>query len=372
MSMRMRAAALGVLALLGCGGEEPPAAEPEARARPAARAAAPEADAGAPVIDEVALSPEAPRSGDQVVARVSASDPDGDEVAIEYRWSVGGEPVDESSAFLEIGQVSRGTQIEVSVVASDGDHRSAPARATARVGNQPPRVTGVAIEPRTDLTVGRDVVATPEGDDPDGDRVQFRYRWLIDGELLADDGPTLPGDRFERGDEVALEVVAHDGSDDSDAFRSEPIEVANAAPRITSTPGALGKDGVFRYEVTAEDPDGDSAFRYRLVTAPTGMAIGFDDGVIAWRPGGDAEGTHAVEVEVSDLFGGRATQPFEIRLSYASSAETPPASAGEDEEAASDGEAADEIADEDPDSDAEPDADEAGPDADDEDLEAEG
>jgi hypothetical protein len=185
-----------------------------------------------------------------------------------------------------------------------------------------------------DLQVGRDVVATPEGDDPDGDRVSFHYRWLIDGEPLPDDGPTLSGDRFGRGDSISLEVVASDGTEEGEAFRTEPIGVGNAAPRITSTPGAIGADGVFRYEVAADDPDGDTAFRFRLVEAPAGMTIGFDDGVIAWQPGDGAEGNHAVEVEVSDLFGGRATQPFEIRLSYAPAKAAPPASPSDDAEAA--------------------------------------
>jgi hypothetical protein len=347
MAWRAGAVALGLVAALACGGDEQPAepAAEQSAAPAAAREARPAADAGAPVIAAVVLAPEAPRPGDAVVANVSARDPDGDEVELEYRWSVAGELVDETSSILTLEDAPRGTQVEVTVVASDGEQRSAPARATARVGNQPPRVTGVAIEPSANVSVGRDLVATPEGDDPDGDRIQFAYRWLLDGEPLPDDAPTLKGDRFERGDSIALELVANDGSEDSEVFRSEPIEVGNAAPRITSTPGAIGEDGVFRYEVSAEDPDGDTAFRYRLVAAPAGMAIGFDDGRVTWQPGDGAEGSHAVEIEVSDLFGGRATQPFEIRLSYASPGATPPAAASDDEGAAADEDDADGSAD---------------------------
>jgi hypothetical protein len=325
------AAAFGLIVVLACGGEEPPAETVEAP-QPAAdrRHAAPD-DSGAPVIERVDVSPDAPRSGDQVVAAVSASDPDGDEVELEYRWSIDGDPVGEASAFLSLEGVSRGSEVAVTVIASDGERRSAPARASVRVGNQPPRVLSVSLDPSGDLQVGRELVARPEGDDPDGDRVSFHYRWLLDGEPLPDAGPTLSGDRFERGDSISLEVVASDGTEEGETFRTEPIEVGNAAPRITSTPGAIGADGVFRYEVAADDPDGDTAFRYRLVEAPAGMTIGFDDGAIAWRPGDGAEGNHAVEVEVSDLFGGRATQPFEIRLSYAPAKAAPPASASEGE-----------------------------------------
>ena len=328
-AMRACAMALGVVAALACGGEEPP---PESAAAPGpARTSAAGSGNGAPVIERIALAPERPRPGDQVVARVSARDPDGDDVELEYRWSVAGENIGESTSFLDLGDVARGSVVEVTVTASDGAQKSPPSRATARVGNQPPQVTGVAIEPMSPVTTGRDLVATPGGEDPDGDRIRYRYRWLVDGEPLPDEAPTLRGDRFARGDSIVLEVVASDGTDDSETFRSDPIEVANAPPRITSTPGAIGADGVFRYDVVTEDPDGDTAFRYRLVTAPAGMTIGFDDGRLSWRPGDESEGSHAVEVEVSDLFGGRSTQPFEIRLSYASPEDAPPASASDDD-----------------------------------------
>jgi hypothetical protein len=116
------------------------------------------------------------------------------------------------------------------------------------------------------------------------------------------EGATLPAGNFERGDVVVLEVVASDGSDATEPLASEPIKVENAPPRITSQSGKVEADGVYRYAVQAEDPDGDRAFRFRLLNGPPGMAIGFDDGQLRWDPPADAAGSHAIEIEVQDLF----------------------------------------------------------------------
>lgn len=324
---------LGTAAAIACGtGDVAEPAAGDAPPRPA-HAVAPAAESGnrAPVIDGVALDPESPRSGGQLAARVSASDPDGDDVEISYRWAVGGKRLDATGPFLSLDGVERAAVIELTVVASDGRAESAPQHATTQVGNTPPRVDRIVFDPEGELGAEQDLVATPEASDPEGDPIEYRYLWFVDGERVADaEGATLGASHYARGDSIELEVVASDGVGEGEPLRSEPIRVANTAPHITSTPGAIGKDGVFRYAVAAEDADGDSSFRFRLLQSPEGMTIGFDDGRLVWQPGAGAAGNHPVEVEVSDVFGGRSTQLFELRLSYAEPAA--PASSDDDEE----------------------------------------
>ena len=48
---------------------------------------------------------------------------------------------------------AKGSTIEVTAVARDGVNESEPARATARVGNQPPQLLQVLIEPLRDVSV---------------------------------------------------------------------------------------------------------------------------------------------------------------------------------------------------------------------------
>jgi hypothetical protein len=92
--------------------------------------------------------------------------------------------------------------------------------------------------------------------------------------------------------------------------------VANASPVITSAPVGFGGDGAFRYQVAAEDPDGDRRLRYRLLDAPPGMAVDILFGMVTWTPADSQVGSHPVVIEVDDMAGGKATQSFEVRVAF--------------------------------------------------------
>lgn len=310
------AALCGWLLLQGCGGE--PAAP--AAGQEVAEGAASATQNGPPVIEEVALEPARPRPGEMVTARVVAHDPEGDPFALDYAWRVSGRTVDAAagSSSLHVEGVGRESAIEVTVVARDAHGESQPATAVARVGNLPPSIVTVGMQPEGHVSAGTDIVATPRATDPEGGEIEYHYHWTVNGQTVPVDGPTLPGNLFSRGDTVVLEVVASDGNEESEPVVSPPIPVGNAAPRVVSQPGQISADGIFHYALVAEDPDGDKTFRYRLLKGPRGMAIGFDDGKLEWEPPADAAGTHEVEIEVADLFGGKATYRFSLELSYES------------------------------------------------------
>jgi hypothetical protein len=303
------AALCGGLLLLGCGGEAP---EPAAEASAASPANSP------PVIQEVVLEPSTPRPGETVHARVQASDPDGDPVRLVYQWRAGGRVLDtaEGQASLHVENLPRESSIEVTVVAHDAQGESQPETAVARIGNLPPTIVAVGMQPNGKVSAGTSITATPRASDPEGGEVDFTYRWSVNGETRPVEGPTLPGDQFVRGDTIVLEVVASDGFSESEPVVSPPIPVGNAPPRVVSQPGQFSPDGIFRYALKTEDADGDTSFRYSLVKGPGGMKIGFDDGMLTWEPEVDATGTHEVEVEVEDRFGGKSAYKFSLTLSY--------------------------------------------------------
>jgi hypothetical protein len=306
-------AGVGCACWLACGGDEP-AAPADGGATPAAAQANP--DNRPPVIDEVSLTPSRPRPGQTVTAQVVASDPEGETLAFDYKWRLGG--ADAGNAPELHAEGPRETSIELTVVARDSQGaESDPATAYARIGNLPPTIVDVWMQPVGNLvTAGNDVTATPRAVDPENDELEFRYRWTLNGETVPVDGPTLPAKLLNRGDKIVLEVWASDGDEESEPLESKPIEVTNAAPHVTSTPGAIAPDGVFRYTVRAEDPDGDKTFRYRLVKGPAGMTIGFADGQVEWTPPPDAAGNHDVEISVEDSFGASSSQKFAIQLAY--------------------------------------------------------
>lgn len=320
------AAAISALCL-ACGSEDPrPAASGAAAASARAAAAAPADGASnhAPVVEQVTISPSAPDATDTLQAAVRVSDADGDRAHVVYTWWMNGRKVADGPRF-DLASASRGAKVEVSVVASDGRAQSEPMNASVTLANSPPRIERIRFEPSGAWHARQDMAALPEAVDPDGDPLTFDYTWIHNGREIAEDGPIFNGSILTRGDRVQLVVVASDGQSESEAVRSEEITVSNSDPEIVSTPGAIGADGVFRYQVQASDPDGDRAFMYRLLQAPPGMDIDVLGGKVEWKPAGAHAGVNDIEVEVDDRMGGRATQRFTLDVTF-TEARIPPAS----------------------------------------------
>lgn len=312
-------ALMGGLAVLACG-DEPAETTTTGAAMGATEKteAAPRSDAlnSAPVIESVSVEPRTARPGETIRALVEASDPDGDDLELHYEWRLDGRVDSQATERFHVTSAAKRSRIQVTVVASDGSEQSQPVTATARVGNLPPILQGVVIEPLGQVTAGRDVIASPRATDPDGDDVSFRYRWDVNGSTVDETGPVLSSSHYERGDSIRVIVTATDGQDDSDALRSDPIPVVNSPPKITSQPGAIGDDGVFRYTIEAEDPDGDRGFRYRLTEGPPGMDLDTVSGTLTWTPREDQAGRHNVKIEVADLKGARAQQSFVVLIEF--------------------------------------------------------
>jgi len=270
----------------------------------------------APWIEEIQLQPARPLPGGLVTAHVKAVDPEGDPVHLSYEWRIDGERAGSDGPSLQLADAPKGASIELTVVPRD-EGSQGPSRSTgARVGNRPPTMLGVVIEPLGEVHAGQDVSASPRANDLDGDEIEYRYGWRVNGDDAGVDGPVLPAKRFKRGDEIELTVVASDGEEASAPLVSAPIPVVNASPTITSAPGGIGQDGTFRYEVRAEDPDNDRSFRYRLLQSPPGMTIDVVSGELRWTPGEDQVGSHPVVIEVGDRNGGTGTQAFEITVAF--------------------------------------------------------
>lgn len=313
---RALAALCAGVSWIGCGGADE-AAVPADAAGAQAAAAQPNANNQPPVIQEVKLTPAKPRPGESVSVKVSAQDPEGEPLSYEYRWRVAGTALDNKSSSYHVESVGRDSSIEVTVIAHDPQGgASEPMAATARVGNQSPQLLQVLLKPLGDVTSGNDITAEPRAIDAENDSIEYRYRWTLNGETLSIEDATLPAKLLKRGDKVVLEVWASDGLDETEPLESAPIEIHNGAPHILSSPGPIGPDGIFRYALRVEDPDGDKSFRYRLLKGPDGMSVGFDDGQVTWDPAGGSAGDHEVELAVEDLFGASTVQKFTLQVAF--------------------------------------------------------
>ena len=318
---------------VACGGEEEAAApepEPPARRAKTDRAVEPAAVArtnASPEIDEILFEPENPAAGDTLKAVVRATDPDSETLWFRYAWTIDGEPVRGGTAEVDLSGASRGDSVELTVVASDGVNESEPAQESATLENARPRLVRVEVLPPDELVAGTPIVVRPEARDPDGDPVSFEYEWTVNNRRRLEKGARFETKGLRRGDTVVVQIVASDGEDESEPFVAPALEVANTPPRIVSKPSKPSGDGVFRYQVAAEDPDGDVGVQFHLEKAPEGMEIDNLSGAIHWTPRRDQAGVHAVSVIADDLQGGRSRQSFEVTVG------TPPPAAPADPDA---------------------------------------
>ncbi|MBD3316820.1 MAG: tandem-95 repeat protein [Chitinivibrionales bacterium] len=98
---------------------------------------------------------------------------------------------------------------------------------------------------------------------------------------------------------VVLQVTDQFGLRDTQSFVLS-VKSVNNAPVFTSTPPTSVIDGdEYSYQVTATDRNSD-AITYSLKTAPEGMTIGAQSGLISWMPQYAHIGMHQVEIEATD------------------------------------------------------------------------
>ncbi len=210
----------------------------------------------------------------------------------------------------------------MTVTASDGRAESAPVQVETQLGNRPPKLHAVRLDPPGGIVGGSEVTAIPIGEDLDGDGMHFRYTWRVNGQLVDETGPVLSTEGLRRGDTIQVRVVAWDDESSSNAIETPPLKLANAKPRVRTVPVESAEGALFVYQVHAEDPDGDRP-RFRLIEGPEGMTISATRGEIEWRPTPAQAGDHTVKVEVDDLQGGKVVISFQVGVEYPEANEEP-------------------------------------------------
>lgn len=256
-------------------------------------------------IPSVTISPESPSVRDDLHISLAG----GSEIG-RCRWRINGEEVKgESGVSLPRGKFRKGDLISVSVMVEGKE-----VEASVSIADAPPRVLGVHFTPAA-FYRGIDVTVQPQAEDPDGDEVQFRYLWIINGEQETwEDSSVLIGDRFHRGDRIALQVIPFDGEKEGRAYRTGEITVPDAPPHFVTTPPPVRKTRTYVYEARAEDPDGDN-LSYSLESGPAGMTIDKNTGRLTWDISPDQAGEHKAKIEVSDGEGLRAAQKISFDIS---------------------------------------------------------
>lgn len=317
---RIGAAGVCLALASACGGEEPAALEAQSMG---SLAASPAVENRAPQVERVRLEPAEPLPGNTLRAVATVRDPDGDRTTLSFRWRVAGRELAGGGAEIALRDATKGDEVEVWVTASDGRAQSEPFRAETTLANRRPVLENVALQPVGSVLPGQPAVAMPIASDPDGDELEFEFRWTVNETPVEDHAEaTLATEGLAPGDQIRVQVVASDGEGESDAAWSGVLLVGNAAPEIRSMPSGVAAGEPFVYTVDARDPEGDRSLRYQLRKGPDGMTMNPVLGELRWKPRPEQAGVHPVEIAVEDSAGARTVQVFELTVGAAA---TPPA-----------------------------------------------
>lgn len=245
-----------------------------------------------PVLSGVSLSPASPLTTDPLVAAWTVVDPDpADDPGVTVAFEALGVPLQVGpAATLPAGLTSRGYAISVVVSVDDGEASAAEGAGPVVVGNTPPSLTAVAIDPPV-LTEASVATCVPGSWlDPDGDPPSYRFRWVVQG---AEVGTTdvLTGADFDAGDTVRCLAVPTDGIEDGAEVASSVVSVDNTPPVVAGVEiQAADPTEADTLEVAVglvEDADGDSVELQFIWQVDGADVLAADSLTGAWFDKGD-------------------------------------------------------------------------------------
>ena len=292
-----------VLTLLSCGGRKE--SGPPAKTN------------SAPSIIAITLVPEKAYQGSELRSAIQSKDPDGDSVTYQYQWIRNDqEMVGETKSSLRGEGFKKGDLIQVKVIPSDGKEEGlAFLSSPVRILNSLPEIQGVSIEPRIP-GVSDSLKAEVKGFDLDGDFVYYTFSWEINGKATPEEkGPVLEQGQFKKGDSITVSVTPDDRETLGTPKRSEPVLIFNSPPIIISSPPTAIDGTLYRYSVTAHDPDKDP-ITFTLKSGPKGMAIDKGTGLIQWEIKKEDKGAYPIEIEVSDSEGAKGIQRYTLTVDF--------------------------------------------------------
>lgn len=268
-----------------------------------------------PTIQSARIVPQAPNARSRIGVVIESADPEGDQIRYDVRWYRNGRRLDVPPLqSLPKGTVHRGERIRAEVVATDGTDSSRPFRSReVLIQNLPPVATHVEISP-ANLVVGQALEAKPVADDPDGDTVLWRYRWVRNDEGIGGQNrSTLPGEFVRKGDRIRVIATPRDHAGPGTAIESAEAVPGNQMPRIVSNPPAKLDGGKISYQVEARDADGDPVKFSLEGDVPSGLRIS-ELGALEGDLRDIAPGRYDIQIVAADPSGERDTQLLTLKV----------------------------------------------------------
>jgi hypothetical protein len=270
-----------------------------------------------PVITAVDMTPKTPNKDMDLDLVIRSQDPDGDPVSYQYQWFKNDEEILAANKnILPKGNFKKGDLIHVKVTPSDGKAEGKPFLSEqGRVLNSSPVIQEVRVEPKI-AYVHDQLRVQVKSDDIDGDSIYYAYQWEKNGAFLPDEKTEiLEKGRFKKGDVISVIVTPDDRESQGTPKKSEPITIMDSPPMIVSSPPTSAQGNDYIYQVKAIDPDNDP-IAFVLKSAPKGMEIDKDKGLVRWSIRSQDKGTHSIEIEASDKDGAKSSQRFVLNVDF--------------------------------------------------------
>jgi hypothetical protein len=169
------------------------------------------------------------------------------------------------------------------LVVSSAGVSSQPSFVTIHVVNNPPVIAGLTLPaaPRRNDAIA----ASASISDADQDPLTVSYVWKRNGKVVTDaTGPAYPPGNQVKGDVIAVQVSASDGTETVTANASTTI--ADTPTVLTGTAPTTATYGMpVAFSVTASDVDGDPTGAVEVEYGPAGFVVSAA-GAVTWTPSG--------------------------------------------------------------------------------------
>jgi len=179
--------------------------------------------------------------------------------------------------------------------------------------NQPPEIVS---SPRVSTRADKVYFYQLDAVDPDGDSLNFELLDAPVGMEITESGvlswlPTVADFGFHDVD-VAVSDGLWQTVQSWSLFVSD--RTVNRPPSITSVPNTVtNTERLYQYQLSAFDADGDLLL-WSLDSAPAGMVVNAETGLLSWQPTAEQIGSHSVAVRVIDSSGAYVGQQFDLRV----------------------------------------------------------